>query len=137
RGAAGGAFDDRVKIDRGLGEVGAGSDQAGLDLTGTAPLPDHEVAEHAAVVMRVVGRESLGLRPFEHLVAGTVGRLGGEVAVLDVQHLIPAAPGSEPEDKLTVLLTERVLDLVAVPPLFEGRHDRIEVDFAQMPDSGE
>ena len=134
RGAGGAAarpLDDGVQVDRRLGEAGRGGDQAGLDLAGSPPLPDHQVAKDAALVPPVMGGDSLAARPVADLVASLVVGDRRELAVLGVDHVPPAAAAMEAEDELSIVLPERVLELVPVAPLLDGRDDRLELELVE------
>src|SRR6201999_3344806 len=107
--------------------------QAGLDLAGAPALADDEVAQNALAGGRVVGGDVLHPRPFAHPVAGRVAGFRGELAVVDVDDQVPAAARVEAEGDALVggpdgTLAEGVLELVAVPPLFEGADDRLHLE---------
>ena len=67
-----------------LGEGALAGDQPGLELARAPPLAHHEVAQEAAVVAPVVGRQPLLAAPGQHRRAQRVDALGGQDVVLDV-----------------------------------------------------
>ena len=127
-GAAAGALDHGVQIDGRLGEARPRGDQPGLKLPGAAALADDEVAQHPQLLAPLVGGNPLAPRPLADLVAGRVVALRGQQAVLDVDHLGPAAAAVEAERQPAVALAERVLELVAVAPFEGGGLGRLELE---------
>ena len=135
-GAAGRPLDHGVQVDRrACGNRAGRGDEAGLDLAGAPALADDQVAQHARSAARaVVGGDRLGARPLADLVAGRVVGLGGEQAVVDVDDLGPAAAAWKPSTSSPSPRAERVLELVAVAPLLDRRHDRLELEALEAAD---
>ena len=77
-------------------------------------LAHDEVAEVAAAVLLRVRLEALLARPVADGVADPVAEVGREPALLDVEHLVPAAGAVEAEREARLGARERVLHLVAV-----------------------
>ncbi len=100
-----------------------------------APLPHDEVPEIAAAVLLRVRREPFLARPVAHGVADPVADVVDEPALLDFEHLVPAAGAMEPERGAVGRLRDRVLELVAVvEDLRLARDDRLE---RRLGDAGE
>ena len=76
----------------------------------------------------------LGPRPLADRVAGLVVGLGGELAVVDVDDLGPAAAAVEAERRALGPLAERVLELVPVAPALDRRLDRLELEALEPPE---
>ena len=95
-------------------------------LTRVAALADDEVAQIAGVLGLVVGDEPLLARPVAHGVADRVAEVGRQPALLDLEHLVPAARPVKSERGPVRRLGERVLHLVAVEERGRRREDRLE-----------
>ena len=74
----------------------------------------------------VVGDEPFLARPVADGVPDRVAEVGREPALLDLEHLVPAARLVEAERRAGRRLRERVLELVAVEERRRGGEDRIE-----------
>ena len=132
-GAARRALDHGVEIDRRPGDLRRRGNEAGLDLARSSALADDEVSQHTVAVAPVVRWDARAARPRARLVARCVVGLGRELAVLRVDHHVPAPTGVEAERELAVAITERVLELVAIAPLLDrglGRLDSKPVEVA-------
>ena len=124
------------RVDQRVGVDAAGrGHEPHLQLAGAAALADHEVAQQAALLAPVPGAQALRARPREHLLAQRVRALGGEQAVVHRHDLVPAAGRVEAAHELAGLAgPERVLELVAVAPLLDGGHDRLELEVLELAD---
>jgi hypothetical protein len=129
------ALDDRVQVHGRPAEARGRRDEPRLDLAAAPALTDDEIPEHARLRARVICGDRLLARPLANLVARAVVRLAREVAVLRVDDLRPAAAPVEAEDELHVAPAERVLELVAVAPLLDRRHDWIELEGIEAPEA--
>ena len=85
-----------------------------------------EVAQVAGLRLLVVRLELLLARPVADGVPDRVAEVGREPALLDLEHLVPAAGPVEAERRAVLGLRERVLELVAVVEERLGRDDRLE-----------
>ena len=80
----------------------------------------------AALVAPVPRRQPLGAGERQHLLAHHVAALGRKLAVGHRDDVVPAPRRVEAEHQLAVLAgPEGVLELVAVAPLLQRRHDRL------------
>ena len=95
-------------------------------LAGVAALADEQVAQVALVRLLVVREQLLLARPVAHGVADRVAGVARQPALLDLEHLVPAARLVQAERRPVLRLRERVLHLVAVVELRRRRDDRIE-----------
>jgi hypothetical protein len=95
-------------------------------LPGVPSLADDEVAEIAAVVGLVVGDETFLARPLANRVADRIAEIGGQPALLDLEHLVPTSRLVEPERRPGRRLRERVLELVPVEERRVGGEDLVE-----------
>jgi hypothetical protein len=95
-------------------------------LARVAAFPDDEVAQVAGLLGLVVGREALLARPVTHGIADRVAEVGGQPALLDLEHLVPAAGAVQAEGRPGGRRGERVLHLVAVVEDVVGRDDLLE-----------
>ena len=84
------------------------------------------MAQIAAVIGLVVGDEPLLARPVADGVSDRVAEVGRQPALLDLEHLVPAASLVEAERRAGRRLRERVLELVAVEERRLGGKDRVE-----------
>ena len=83
-------------------------------LAGVAPFANDEVAQIAGAVGLRVRREPFLAPPVANRIAEVVAEVGGEPALLELEHLIPAAGPVQAERRTGRRLRERVLHLVAV-----------------------
>ena len=95
-------------------------------LAGVPALADDEMAEVAGVLGLVVGDEVLLARPVADGVPDRVAEVGRQPALLDLEHLVPAAGLVKPEHGAVGRLGERVLHLVAIEERRVGRENRLE-----------
>ena len=106
-----------------------------LQRAGAPALAHDEVAQQARVRAPVHRAQALRAAPREHLLARAVGRLGGEQAVAHGHDLVPRAGRVEAADERPVgRRAERVLELVAVAPRLDGRHDVVELEALEPAD---
>src|SRR6185312_8587084 len=103
-------------------------------LAGIPALAQDKVPEVARVLRLVVRLELLGASPVAYGVAHRVPEIGCQPALPDVEHLVPAPGLVEPERRPRRGRRERVLELVAVVELLDGRDDRLE---RRLPHSAE
>ena len=89
------------------------------------------MAQVALVGGLVVDGQALGAGPISDGVSDRVAEVGGEPALLDVEHLVPAARAVEAEPDPVRRLRKRVLELVAVV------EDRLRRDGGLEPEVGE
>jgi hypothetical protein len=90
------------------------------------------VAQVAGLLGLVVALEPLLARPVADRVSDRVAGVGGEPALLDVEHLVPAAGAVQAEHGAG---RERVLHLVAVVEDVLGRDDRLERRLVEAADA--
>ena len=122
--------DQRVRV-----ELAGRRDEPHLQLAGATALAHDEVAQEALLRAAVPGAEALAAHLGQRLLAHRVGALGGELAVVHGDDLVPAAGGVEAAHQLAALAgAERVLELVAVAPLLDRGHDRLELVALEPPD---
>ena len=77
--------------------------------------------------LAVVRGQSLALAPIADAEPEVIDRRRGEDVLADLDDLAPASRRVEAEHELAVgVLTERVLELVAVVPLLDGGDDRLD-----------
>jgi hypothetical protein len=113
-------------------------DEANLELPRAATFTHDEIAQQPALGASVPGVELLRTAEREHLLAQGVRALRAELDVRHRDDLVEPAGGMEAADELTGAVDpERVLELVAVAPLLERRHDRIEPEVLEAPDAGQ
>src|SRR6185436_1853496 len=94
-------------------------DQPHLGRAGATALADDQIPEEALVVAPVPRLQALLAAEREHLLAQRV----------------PALGRVEAEHELAILAgPERVLELVAVAPLLDRRHDRLQLEAVEPPD---
>ena len=110
----------------GLEALALSGDELHEHLAGVPPLAVDEVAEVALVRLLVVRLQPLLARPRANGVADVVAEVGGEPALLDLEHLVPAAGPVQPERRAFLVLRERVLHLVPVVEDRRGGNDRLE-----------
>ncbi len=89
-------------------------------------LAHDQVAEVALALGLVVGLEPLLARPVAHRVPDPVAEVGREPALLDPEHLVPAAGAVQAELRPVRAGRERVLHLVAVAEDLLRRDDRLD-----------
>src|SRR6185437_8337062 len=98
-------------------------------------LADDEVAQEALTAAPVIRGQPLAAAPLHDPVAGGVAGLRGQLAVGDIENLVPAAGGVEAAHERTAALgAERRRELVAVAPGLDRRHDRLELEPLEVPD---
>jgi hypothetical protein len=74
--------------------------------------------------------------PLDDPLTDGVGGLGGQRAVVDLDDLLPASRGVKTADEPAGGIgSERILELVAIPPLLGGRDDRLERVRVEMTDT--
>src|SRR5207245_2252177 len=95
-------------------------------LAGVPALTNDEVAEVALLRLLAVRLQLLLTGPGLEAVPDRVAGLRGEPAVLELEHLVPAARLVEPEHRALGRLGEGVLHLVAVVELRRRRDNRLE-----------
>jgi hypothetical protein len=95
-------------------------------LPGVAALADDEMPEVPALLLLVVRLEPLLARPVAHRVPDRVAEVRRQPALLDLEHLIPAAGLVEAERRPVRVLRERVLELIAVVEDRLGREQRLK-----------
>ena len=89
-------------------------------------LAHDEMTEVAGVRVLVVRLEALVARPPLDGLADRVADVRRQQALLDVDHLVPAAGSMEPEHETVVPARERVLELVPVGEDRARGHDRLD-----------
>src|SRR5262249_12886059 len=73
--------------------------------------------------------------PANHPFPGLIAELGGQQAVLGLNDLIPPPGGVKAADQVAATVgAERVLELVAIAPLFDRRDDRLRRGLAELAD---
>jgi hypothetical protein len=120
-----------------LVELAGSSHEDDERLARVPPLTHDQMPQVAALRLLVVRLETVLVRPVPHSVANRVAEVGGEPAALDVEHLVPAARTVEAERDLSVVLRERVLELVPVVENRSGGDDRLELEAVEAADAGE
>ena len=114
---------EAVEVDRLVG-----GDEAHLQLAGAPALAHDEVAQQADLRAAVVGGQAALAAPPQRRAPRLVAGLGGQQAVLDVLDALPRARRVEAAHQRAVVAgAERVLELVAVAPLLDRRHERLEL----------
>ena len=111
-------------------------DEPHLDLAGAPPLAHDEVAQEALVRAAVLGGQALGAAPVEHLLAHARSPRSEASRQSSTGSMRSQRPGRvEAAHQLAVAVgAERVLELVAVAPLLDGRHDRLEREAVEPAD---
>ena len=97
------------------------------------------MTEVAGLRVLVVRLEALDARPLLDRLANRVADIGRQQALLDVDHLVPAAGPMEAEHEVGAVraVRERVLELVAVAILGPRGNDRVDGRIDEPPETRE
>src|SRR5262249_48426300 len=95
-------------------------------LVGVASFAKDEMPQVSLTARLVVGGKAFLACPFAYGIADRVAELRRQKALVDRQHLVPAAGAMKARRWAVSRLGERVLELVAVMELGRRRNDRLE-----------
>src|SRR6202020_1089240 len=106
-----------------------------LDRAGAPPFADDEIAQRSLAGAAVIRRQRLLATPGDDLLARLVPAFGGEQAVGERDDLIPPPGRVKAADELAgVVGAERIFELVAVAPLLDRGHDRLQRESIELSD---